>query len=567
MDCGDIERMIAAADAQEAGGLFEGLGTEAGDGEQVHAGAEAAVLVAILHDLNGGALGDAGDVAEEGPGSGVEVHADAVDAAFDGGFEALLEAALIHIVLILADADAFGVDLDEFGERVLEAAGDGDGAAHGEIEIGEFLAGHFGGGVDAGAGFADGDAEDVVEVGVAEEVLDEGSGFARGGAVADGDSLHVVAGDEGGEGFARAGDIHARFEGVDDGVFEELAGVIDHGDFAAGTDAGIEREHGHASGRRGEEQVLQILAEDLNGLFVRAVFQFEADFGLDGGVEEAVVGVFDGLFEVRGPRAGGAQDAGAEPGVGSGGIEFDLEGEHAFLGAAANGEHAVGGDFGGGLGVAGVHLELAFGIWNAFDGAAGDAAFGEHHDAHGLAEIGVLADHFGHDVAGALEGFHGGQSELGGEFREGGGVGLIPEVEGERFEALIAGDGCLGAALGLVGEVEVLELGLFESGFDFGFQFGRELALLLDGREYGFAAVFEIAEVFKLLLDIADLDFIEIAGDLLAIAGDEGDGGAAIEEFDDREHSLHGDIQQFGKVNEDVLGQGLEFGHGPVELL
>ena len=87
MDGGHVERVLAAADAQEAGGLFEGLGAEARHGHQLHARAEAAVLVAVLDDLLRGALGDAGDVAQQRPRRGVEIDADAVHAAFDGGFE------------------------------------------------------------------------------------------------------------------------------------------------------------------------------------------------------------------------------------------------------------------------------------------------------------------------------------------------------------------------------------------------------------------------------------------------------------------------------------------------
>ena len=113
-----------------------------------------AVLVAVLHDLLRGALADAGHVAQQRPGGGVQVHAHAVHAGFHGRFEALLELALIHVVLVLADADGLGVDLDQLGQRVLQAAGDGDGAAHGEVEVGELLARDVGGRVDGGAGFA-----------------------------------------------------------------------------------------------------------------------------------------------------------------------------------------------------------------------------------------------------------------------------------------------------------------------------------------------------------------------------------------------------------------------------
>ena len=58
------------------------------------------------------------------------------------------------------------------------------------------------------------------------------------------------------------------------------------------------------SGGRREQQVFQILAEDLDGLFVRALFQFQPDFGLDRRVEQALVGIFDRELEVRSPVAG-----------------------------------------------------------------------------------------------------------------------------------------------------------------------------------------------------------------------------------------------------------------------
>src|ERR1700722_5973555 len=95
-------------------------------------------------------------------------------------------------MLVLADADGFGIDFDEFSQRVLQAAGDGDGSANGEVEVGKLLPGEIRGGIDASSGLADGDGEYIVEFFFLEKIPDEGQGFARGGAVADGYGAAIV---------------------------------------------------------------------------------------------------------------------------------------------------------------------------------------------------------------------------------------------------------------------------------------------------------------------------------------------------------------------------------------
>ena len=141
-------------------------------------------------------------------------------------------------------------------------------------------------------------------------------------------------------------------------------------------------------------------------------------------------------------------------------------------------------------------------------------------------------------------------AELRGDLRERRGVALLPEKEGERFQALVARDGGLGAALRLVRQVEIFEFGLFERGLDLRLQFRREFALFLNGREHGLAAIFQFAEVLQLLLDVADLDLVQIAGHFLAIARDEGHRGAFVEQFDDGIHPLQRDVEQLGDMYE-----------------
>ena len=95
-----------------------------------------------------------------------------------------------------------------------------------------------------------------------------------------------------------------------------------------------------------------------------------------------------------------------------------------------------------------------------------------------------------------------------------------------------ARDLALGAALGLVRQVQVFQFLLGGCGLDGGAQLRRQLALLVDALEHRFAPVFEFAQVAQPVFQLAQLDVVQAAGGFLAVAGDEGNGGAAIEQVD-----------------------------------
>ena len=132
-----------------------------------------------------------------------------------------------------------------------------------------------------------------------EEVADESVGLARSRAVADRDGPDVVFRDQRFQRALRAGDVVLGLERIDDVVAEELAGVVDHRDLAAGADAGVESQHGELARGRREQQVLQILAEDLDGVGVGALLEFQTDLRSDGAVEQTLPGVFRRQVQLR----------------------------------------------------------------------------------------------------------------------------------------------------------------------------------------------------------------------------------------------------------------------------
>ena len=69
---------------------------------------------------------------------------------------------------------------------------------------------------------------------------------------------------------------------------EELAGLVDDGDLAAGAQAWVNAENGDRTSGCGEEKVVEVVAEDLDGVGVGTLFQLETELALDGGVEETL---------------------------------------------------------------------------------------------------------------------------------------------------------------------------------------------------------------------------------------------------------------------------------------
>jgi hypothetical protein len=95
---------------------------------------------------------------------------------------------------------------------------------------------------------------------------------------------------------------------IDDIVSEEFAGLVDYGDLAPGPQAGIDAQNGDRAGGRRQQQVIKVVAKDLDGVEIGALLEFEPKLALDAGGEQATPRVFDGKFELRSPIAVAVED-------------------------------------------------------------------------------------------------------------------------------------------------------------------------------------------------------------------------------------------------------------------
>ena len=155
VDGGGVQRVFTTGNAQKAGALLISLFAELWDLEELRTGGEAAVFFPVGHNVFGDGGIDAGNVPQQRRGRGIEVDPHRVDTAFHHASQGGIQPGGGHIVLVLPNADGLGVDLHQLRQRILQAAGDGNGAAQVDIVFREFLAGQLGGGIDRGACFAD----------------------------------------------------------------------------------------------------------------------------------------------------------------------------------------------------------------------------------------------------------------------------------------------------------------------------------------------------------------------------------------------------------------------------
>ncbi len=135
----------------------------------------------------------------------------------------------------------------------------------------------------------------VVEVGaLGDDLGDQFLGLAAGGAVADGDDVDLVLADEVLEELLGLVAAVLGLVRVDDAVFEEVAVSVEHGDLAAGAEAGVDRQDGLAGDRRLEQQAAEVPGEDIDGVLLGHLGQVAADLAFEAGQEQAVEGVEGG---------------------------------------------------------------------------------------------------------------------------------------------------------------------------------------------------------------------------------------------------------------------------------
>ena len=530
MDGGIVQRIGGVMDPEETGTLLERLGTETGHVQQLLTGLETAGSRPVLHDVPGQGRADSGNISQQVGAGGVQVDAHLVDAADDRVIQFLPKEILVDIVLVLADAEGLRIDLDQFRQRIHQAAADRYGAADRYVLVREFLPGYLGSGIDGGAVFAD----DIHLAGIRHrDPAHELFRLAAGGSVADGNDLDTIVLKHLGH---RDDGLHLlalRRMRIDDFMVQEIALLVQAGYLAAVAETRIDGHGPFLPDRRFQQELPQVLAEDFDGFDIGFLLVLLDDFRRNGRNDEAVQGVFDGQPDLRVlGRADIAPDPVHHPAhhlTGAMVHRIDHPGrKEAFLLAAENrqepvGRHAADVFMVGEITAVFLGGRIGLGRLRRLDIQVLPTEFLPHEPT----DVRRFRRPLGDDVPGASQRFFRGRNGLariGRRFRK-----RIPDRVAQQFvrqgfQPLLAGHRSTGPALRAERQVEVLQLAGHHAVFDLRAQSVRQFPLSFDGRQDRRLPLVQFGKALGPMADLGDLHIVQAAGLFLPVPADERNG-------------------------------------------
>ncbi len=543
VDAGGVQRIGAAADAQEARALLVRLRAEPRHLLQLGTGREGTVLVAVRDDVLRESGRDARHPREQRHGRRVDVHADAVYTVLHDRVQRAGQLHLGQVVLILADADRLGIDLHQLRQRVLKAPGDGDRAAQRHVHVRQLLGGVTRRGVHRRARLGHHHLGELQLRVLRDEFAGELVGLAGRRAVADRDQLDRVLLREPRQLGERLVPLVGRDVRVDHVRGDDLAGRVDHGDLHTRAEAGVQAERRAGAGRGGQQQVPQVRREHVDRLVLGGRPQPQAQVDPEVDQDAGAPGPADGVLQplvARSAPVGDPEPRRDDPLVRGralrGLLRLQDEVQDLLLLPAQHRQDPVRGQLGERLGEVEVVGELGARLLLALPHLRGQPPAHPHALAQLADEVGVLGEPLGEDRPRALQrGLRVGDALVGVHERGGGRQRFDRRVAQqplrERFQARLARDLRLGAPLGLEGEVDVLQTRLRLGAADPRLQFLGELALLPHRLQDRGPPLLQLPQIAQPLLDGAQLRVVEHLGRFLAVASDEGHGGTAVEQF------------------------------------
>ena len=323
--------------------------------------------------------------------------------------------------------------------------------------------------------------------------------------------------------------------GVNHGGVQHPTGPVYYGHLTAVSVSGVQPHRDLALHRRLHQKRLEIQGKLPDGALAGAVGQKRPHLPLQRRQQQAVIGVLRRRLYKLHRRGAGTHHRPAQHRQRQLPVHRHAHAENALPLAPVHGQHLMALHPAHGL------LKLIVQTVNGVllhGGAAHQPPLPQHQLPQAAADGGVVADPFGDDVARAcqriLRGVHAPVriDELPGGVCRGGAVPLlVKEKPRQRLQPLLPGDNGAGAPLLLIGPVKVLHLRQCLCRVDGGGQFLRELSLPVDGGLHRLPPVLQAPQVLQPLVQRPQRGVVHGAVLLLAVAGDERNGAALVDQL------------------------------------
>ena len=148
------------------------------------------------------------------------------------------ELCLVHIMLVLTDANGFWIDLYKLGQRILQAARHGCGTSLPNIKIRKFLGGESGCGINGSTGFV----YDYVlyrKMRTPDEIGNDLFGFAACGSISQRNNIYMIFPNQLFNHTHGLGNFILRCSRINNSGIQNLTGRIHDGNFTPGTECRI----------------------------------------------------------------------------------------------------------------------------------------------------------------------------------------------------------------------------------------------------------------------------------------------------------------------------------------
>ena len=577
-----IQRLLSAH-PQEAGTLFKGFRSQFADLFKVCTGGKP-VFIPIGNNILGNGVINARHMAQKFHRGRLKVHADRGHTVLHHTRQRPLQLRLLEIVLILADTNGLGVNLDQFRQRILHAPRNGNRSALKHRILGQFLGRVLGGRPYAGAGLVDNGVGDTRQF--RQKGGDKLLAFPGSRSVSNRNSRHMMPpahADNHLPGLfllpllpGQRKERNARLKDAPGGIHHrQLAAVM------------VTRIHakGHPSAdRRLHQELPQVVGKDMDGALVGPVRQLIHQLTVQGGLNQAVPGILGRQTDLVPGGAVIFHIVSLNDLLRAGGTDLHRHPEEALLFAPVQRKNPVIGRLQDRLGIVlilGIDIRRALCVLNPvlaaldvlflcrcrrlglflcrrfflFNLLAGQLARAPHKGPQLGADIRIVRHHLGNDVPG-----HGQRFFRAFNFifrihiRRGKGHGIIRGLllqNGlrQRLQPFLPGDNGTGAPLRPVRQIQVLKNRQGGRRLNLCPQRLIQFALGLNGPQNGLPALFQSPQIFKPLTEIAQLLVIHFARLFFPVPGDEGNGVSLINQRRNRFRDLRLCIKLSGKYD------------------